>query len=153
MKDPKDLLGPGGLFKDLKKALMERVPDAEMAAHLGYEKHDPSGDNSGNSRNGHNKKTVLTDGGEVALDVPRDRNGTFEPQPVGKHQRRLTGFDDKVLSLYARGMTVREIQGHLEELYEMKVSPDLISRATAAVLDEVRKMAEQAAGCCVARGL
>ena len=143
VKDPKELLGKDGLFRDMKKALMERLLDAEMEAHLGYEKHKPAGYNSGNSRNGHNKKKVLTDDGEVSLDVPRDRSGTFEPQLVAKHQRRLTDFDSKVSSLYARGMTVREIQGHLEELYGVKVSPDLISRATAAVLDQVKEWQER----------
>lgn len=135
--DPSELLGAGGLFKQLKKAMMEKVLDAEMAEHLGYDKHEVAGRGSGNSRNGHNRKRVLTGEGELELDVPRDRNGTFVPQLVGKHQRRLTDFDDKVLSLYARGMSTRDIQGHLEELYEVDVSPDLISRATAAVLEQV----------------
>lgn len=137
--DPKDLLGPDGLFKELKKAMMEKLLDAEMEAHLGYDKHSPAGRNSGNSRNGHNRKTVLTEDGKIAVDVPRDRNGTFEPQLVPKHQRRLTGFDEKVLSLYARGMTMRDIKGHLEELYDVTVSPELISQATSAVLDEVSR--------------
>lgn len=135
--DPSELLGDGGLFKQLKKAMMEKVLDAEMSEHLGYDKHEVAGRGSGNSRNGHNRKRVLTGEGELELDVPRDRNGTFEPQLVGKHQRRLTDFDDKVLSLYARGMSMRDIQSHLEELYEVEVSPDLISRATAAVLEQV----------------
>ena len=133
---PEDLLGDEGLFKQLKKALLERALGAELSDHLGYEKGDRAGRGSGNSRNGHSGKTVLTEDGEVELAVPRDRNGTFEPVIVPKGERRLDGFDDRILSLYARGMTVREIQGHLRELYGVAVSPDLISRVTDAVLEE-----------------
>jgi putative transposase len=136
---PEDLLGEEGLFRGLKKALMERALGAELSEHLGYEKGDPSGRGSGNSRNGTSPKTVLTDDDEVEIAVPRDRNGSFEPQLVPKGVRRLPGFDDRVISLYARGMTVREIQGHLEEIYGIEVSPDLISRVTDAVLEEVRE--------------
>ena len=136
---PEDLLGDEGLFKQLKKALLERALGAELTDHLGYEKGDPAGRGSGNSRNGHSGKTVLTEDGEVDLEVPRDRNGSFEPAIVPKGERRLDGFDDRILSLYARGMTVREIQGHLHELYRVEVSPDLISRVTDAVLEEVRE--------------
>ena len=136
---PEDLLGDEGLFKQLKKALLERALGAELTDHLGYEKGDPAGRGTGNSRNGHSGKTVLTEDGEVDLEVPRDRNGTFEPAIVPKGERRLDGFDDRILSLYARGMTVREIQGHLHELYRIEVSPDLISRVTDAVLEEVRE--------------
>ena len=135
---PEDLLGEEGLFKQLKKALLERALGAELSDHLGYEKGDPAGRGTGNSRNGHSGKTVLTGDGAVELAVPRDRNGTFEPAIVPKGERRLDGFDDRILSLYARGMTVREIRGHLQELYGVEVSPDLISRVTAAVLEEVR---------------
>ena len=135
---PEDLLGEEGLFKQLKKALLERALGAELTDHLGYEKGDPSGRGTGNSRNGHSGKTVLTEDGAVDLAVPRDRNGSFEPAIVPKGERRLDGFDDRILSLYARGMTVREIQGHLQELYKVEVSPDLISRVTDAVLEEVR---------------
>ena len=135
---PEDLLGEEGLFKQLKKALLERALGAELSDHLGYEKGDPAGRGTGNSRNGHSGKTVLTEDGAVELAVPRDRNGTFEPAIVPKGERRLDGFDDRILSLYARGMTVREIRGHLQELYGVEVSPDLISRITAAVLEEVR---------------
>ena len=135
---PDDLLGDDGLFKQLKKALLERALGAELSDHLGYEKGDPAGRGTGNSRNGHSGKTVLTEDGAVDLAVPRDRNGTFEPVIVPKGERRLDGFDDRILSLYARGMTVREIQGHLQELYKVEVSPDLISRVTDAVLEEVR---------------
>lgn len=127
---PEDLLGDEGLFKQLKKALLERALGAELTDHLGYEKGDPAGRGTGNSRNGHSGKTVLAEDGEVDLEVPRDRNGTFEPAIVPKGECRLDGFDDRILSLYARGMTVREIQGHLHELYRVEVSPDLISRVT-----------------------
>jgi len=136
---PEDLLGDDGFFKQLKKALLERALGAELTDHLGYEKGDPAGRGSGNSRNGHSGKTVLTEDGEVDLAVPRDRNGTFEPAIVPKGERRLDGFDDRILSLYARGLTVREIRGHLHELYRVEVSPDLISRVTDAVLEEVRE--------------
>jgi putative transposase len=135
--DPEAVLAKDGVLKQLKKAAMERILDAEMTHHLGYEKHDPAGANSGNSRNGRTRKTVLAEDGALELEVPRDRAGTFEPKLVPKRQRRLAGFDDKVIALYARGMTVRDIQGHLEELYEVEVSPDLISSVTDAVLDEV----------------
>jgi putative transposase len=136
---PEDLLGEGGLFKQLKKALIERALGAELTEHLGYEKGDPAGRGSGNNRNGVSSKTVLTDDGEVEISVPRDRAGTFEPLLIPKGQTRFEGFDDRISSLYARGMTVREIQGHLTEIYGIDVSPDLISRVTDAVLDEVRE--------------
>src|SRR5690242_580637 len=136
---PEDLTGDGGLFKQLKKALIERALGAALTAHLGYKKGDPGGRGSGNSRNGASSKTVLTEDGEVEISIPRDRAGSFEPQIVGKGQTRIEGFDDRIISLYARGLTVREIQGHLHELYSVEVSPDLISRVTDAVLDEVRE--------------
>src|SRR5712672_1362505 len=135
---PQDLLGEEGLFKQLKKKLLERALGAELTEHLGYEKGDPAGRGGGNSRNGYSSKTVIGDDGAIEIAVPRDRNGSFEPQIVAKGQTRLDGFDDRIISLYARGMTVREIQGHLRELYAVEVSPDLISRVTDAVLDEVR---------------
>ena len=137
-KKPEDLLGPNGLLKQLTGALVEKALQAEMTEHLGYEKHAPAGRGSGNSRNGASGKTLKTEAGEVAIEVPRDRNATFEPQLVKKHQTHFDGFDDKIISMYARGMTVREIQGHLKELYGTEVSPDLISRVTDAVLDEVK---------------
>src|SRR5580693_5768329 len=136
---PEDLTGEDGLFKQLKKALIERALGAELTEHLGYEKGDPAGRGKGNSRNGTSSKTLLTEDGEVEIAVPRDRAGSFEPQLIAKGQTRFEGFDEKILSLYARGMTVREIQGHLAELYATDVSPDLISRVTDAVLDEVRE--------------
>lgn len=136
---PEDLLGEEGLFKELKKALLERALGAELSVHLGYEKGDAAGRGTGNSRNGYSEKTVLTEDGAIDIAVPRDRNSTFEPAIVPKGERRLDGFDDRIISLYARGMTVREIQGHLQELYGVEVSPDLISRVTDAVLEEVRE--------------
>jgi putative transposase len=136
---PDDLLGEDGLFKELKKALLERALGAELSVHLGYEKGDAAGRGTGNSRNGYSEKTVLTEDGAIEIAVPRDRNSTFEPVIVPKGERRLDGFDDRIVSLYARGMTVREIQGHLQELYGVEVSPDLISRVTDAVLEEVRE--------------
>lgn len=137
-KKPEEILGEGGLAKELTKRLVERALQGEMTAHLGYEKHAPDGHNSGNSRNGKTQKQVLTDTGEMSIEVPRDRNGAFEPQLVPKRQRRLAGFDDKVIALYARGMTTREIQGHLKELYGAEVSPALISAVTDAVLEDVQ---------------
>ncbi len=137
-QNPEDLLGDDGIFKQLKKALLERALDAELDDHLGYEKGDVKGRNGGNSRNGHGKKRVKGEDGEVAIDVPRDRDSSFEPKIIKKGQRRFDGFDDKIISMYARGMPVREIQGHLHEIYGIDVSPDLISRVTDEVMDEVR---------------
>ena len=136
---PQDLLGEEGLFKELKKRLLERALGAELSEHLGYEKGDPAGRGGGNSRNGYSSKTVIGDDGAIEIAVPRDRNGSFEPQIVAKGQTRLDGFDDRIISLYARGLSVREIQAHLQELYGVEVSPDLISRVTDAVLEEVRE--------------
>src|SRR6187455_2072814 len=136
VEKPEDLLGPGGMLQRLKGALMERMLEAEMSAHLGYEPNEAQGRGSGNSRNGHSAKTVETETGPVEIRVPRDRKGSFEPKVVPKHRRRLDGFDDKVLALYARGMSTRDIQGHLRELYGTEVSIDLISRVTDAVIDE-----------------
>src|SRR5215475_9006824 len=138
VEKPEELLGPEGLLHRLKGALMERMLEAEMSAHLGYEPNQAKGRGAGNSRNGHSSKTVETESGPVEIQVPRDRKSTFEPQVVPKHRRRLEGFDDKVLALYARGMSTRDIQGHLRELYGTDVSTDLISRVTDAVIDEVK---------------
>lgn len=137
-KTPEDLIGESGLLKQLTKALMERALGAELDHHLGYEKHDPAGYNSGNSRNGSTPKTVKGEFGEIRIEAPRDRNATFEPQILKKYQTRFEGFDDKILSMYARGMTTREIQGHLQEIYQVEVSPTLISEVTDAVGDEVK---------------
>jgi putative transposase len=135
---PDDLIGENGLLKQLTKAVLERALNAELTHHLGYEKHDPAGHNSGNSRNGTSAKTVKGEFGELVVETPRDRNSTFEPQILGKHQTRFDGFDNKILSLYARGMTTREIQGHLKEMYGVEVSPALISEVTDAVMEEVK---------------
>jgi putative transposase len=135
---PEDLVGENGLLKQLTKAVLERALNAELTHHLGYEKHDPAGHHSGNSRNGTSAKTIKGNFGELVLETPRDRNSTFEPQILGKHQTRFDGFDDKILSLYARGMSTREIQGHLKEIYGVEVSPTLISDVTDAVLEEVK---------------
>ncbi len=135
---PQDITGENGLLKQLTKALLERAMQAEMTNHLGYEKHDPVGYKSGNSRNGKSRKKLKGDFGEIELETPRDRNRTFEPKIVAKHQTRFTGFDDKILSMYARGMSTREIQAHLEEIYGVDVSPALVSQVTEAVQDEVR---------------
>jgi putative transposase len=137
-KSPEDVLGENGLLKQLTKAVLERALKAELSHHLGYEKHSPSGKNSGNSRNGKTKKTLKGDFGTLPIDVPRDRDSSFEPKIVPKGQTRFDGFDDKILSLYARAMTVREIQAHLEEIYQVEVSASLISTVTDAVWDEVR---------------
>lgn len=137
-KHPEDLLGDGGLFKQLKKALLERALNAELSDHLGYEKGDPKARRHANSRNGHGSKRITGEDGEMEISIPRDRDASFEPQIVKKGQRRFEGFDDKIISMYARGMSVREIRGHLEELYGVEVSPDLISRVTDEVMDEVR---------------
>jgi putative transposase len=134
---PEDLLGKGGVLKQLTARLVERVLQAEMAEHLGYDHGDRRPASSGNGRNGYTSKTLATDDGPVSIDVPRDRDGTFEPQLVKKRERRLAGFDDRILALYARGMSVRDIQGHLHELYGVEVSPDLISRVTDAVVDDI----------------
>jgi len=137
-KTPEDILGQTGLVKDLTRRLVERVLEGEMTAHLGYEKHAQEGRDGGNSRNGKTGKRVKTDTSDLDLEVPRDRDGTFDPVMVAKGQRRLPGFDEKVIALYARGMTTREIQGHLKELYQVEVSPTLISAVTDAVLEDVR---------------
>jgi len=137
-KSPEQIIGENGLLKQLTKSLLERALQAEMTNHLGYEKHDPAGYKSGNSRNGTTKKKVRGEFGEIELETPRDRNGTFEPKIVGKGQTRFTGFDDKILSMYARGMSTRDIQGHLQEIYGIEVSPALISEVTDGVMEEVR---------------
>lgn len=137
-KKPEDIIGENGLLKQLTKAILERALQAEITDHLGYEKHDPAGHHSGNSRNGSSRKTLKGNFGELELETPRDREATFEPKIVAKGQTRFTGFDDKIISMYARGMSVREIQGHLEEIYGLEVSPTLISNVTDAVLEEVK---------------
>ncbi len=136
---PEDLLGADGIIQQLKKALVEKALSAELTNHLGYDKGDTAGRGTGNSRNGHSRKTVKTDTSAMELNIPRDRNSTFEPLLIKKGQTRFDGFDDKIISMYARGMTVRNIQAHLKELYAVDVSPDLISQVTDAVVQEVRE--------------
>ena len=136
-KSQDDLFGKDGVIKDLSKQLMERMLQGELTHHLGYEKHAVEGHNTGNSRNGKGKKTVKTGSGEIEIDVPRDRKGEFQPILIEKRQSRLKELDDQVLSLYSRGMTVRDIQEHISELYGTAISPDLISTITDAVMGEV----------------
>lgn len=135
---PEDILGEAGLLKQLTKKVAERALEAEMEMHLGYSKNEPSGRNTGNSRNGKTRKSVRSTDGDIELEVPRDRNGTFEPKLVKKGEKQLNGFDDRIISLYARGMTTRDIQAHFEEAYGVEVSPTFISQVTNAVMDEVK---------------
>lgn len=137
-KRPEQIIGENGLLKQLTKAILERAMQAELTDHLGYEKHDSAGYNSGNSRNGKSRKRVKGEFGEIEVETPRDRDGRFEPKILAKHQTRFTGFDEKILSMYARGMSTRDIQAHLEEMYGVEVSPTLISNVTEAVVDEVK---------------
>jgi putative transposase len=132
------LIGRDGLVKELTKALVERMLTGEMNHHLGYEKHEVAGYGSGNSRNGKSKKTLRGEAGEMTIEVPRDRNGTFEPKLIEKHQTRFEGFDAKILSMYALGMTVRDIQCHLHEMYGVDVSAGLISEVTDSIQEEVK---------------
>jgi len=143
-RDPQDVFGKDGLVDELKKALSERILNAELDEHLDAE----SAEGNGNHRNGYSSKSVLTGTSKVTLAVPRDRAGTFDPKLIAKYQRRFPDFDDKIISLYARGMTVREIRGHLEELYGIDVSPDLISSVTDAVLEEVAEWQNRPLDAC-----
>jgi putative transposase len=136
-KTQEDLFGNEGVIKDLSKKLIERVLDAEMTHHLGYEKYAVQGRNTGNSRNGKGKKTVKTGSGEITIEVPRDRSGEFEPLLIEKRQTRLKDLDNQILSLYGRGMTVRDIQSHVSEMYGTEISPDLVSTITDGILSEV----------------
>jgi putative transposase len=136
---PEDITGEGGLLKRLTKAVLERALESEMTHELGYEKHSVEGRNGGNSRNGKSRKKLQTDYGELEITVPRDREGEFDPRIVKKGQRRFTGFDEKILSMYGRGMTTRDIQGHLEEIYGVEVSPELISTVTDGIITEVKE--------------
>lgn len=138
-KKPEDIVGENGLLKQLTKRVLERAMQVEMTDHLGYEKHSPDGNNTGNSRNGTYKKTVKGEFGTLEVTVPRDRNGSFDPLILPKGQSRFTGFDDKIISMYARGMTTRDIQSHLQEMYGVEVSPTLVSQVTDAIADEVKQ--------------
>ena len=146
-KKPEDIIGENGLLKQLTKALVERALQAEMTAHLGYEKHSAEGHNSGNSRNGASTKRLKGDFGTVEIAVPRDRQASFDPKMVPKGTTRFAGFDDKILSMYARGMTTREIQGHLEEMYQVEVSPDTDFERDRCGDRGGEGLAEPAAGC------
>lgn len=137
-RKPEDLLGPEGLFTELKKRLINRVLESELTTHLGYDKHQSPPEGQTNARNGHSPKTLRSDDGKLPIKVPRDRHGDFEPVLVPKHQRQFDGFDEAIISLYSRGLTVREIQEHLLEIYKVEVSPGLISNATEAVAEEVK---------------
>ena len=137
-KKPEDLIGENGLLKQHTKMLVERALEVEMTDHLGHGKSGEVTNDTANTRNGHSAKTLRGDFGALPLEIPRDRQGTFEPLIVSKHQTRWTGFDDKIISLYARGLTVREIQSHLEEMYGTEVSPTLISNVTDAVSEDVK---------------
>jgi len=139
VKNPDDLFGPKGLLKQLTKSLVERSLEAELTDHLGYDKHSPVGKTKDNSRNGHSPKTLKGDMGEIPIEVPRDREGSFEPQMIKKHQTRFDGFDEKIIAMYARGMTTRDIQAQLEEIYGVEVSPSLVSRVTDEVMEEVKE--------------
>jgi putative transposase len=138
-RTPEEITGPDGLLQRLTKRLVERALAAELSEHLGYEHGQAPPGGVGNARNGMTPKTLHTGHGSVRIDQPRDRRGSFEPQIVPKHQRRFAGFDDKIIAMYGRGMSVRDIQAHLAELYGVEVGHDLISRVTDAVLDDVRE--------------
>jgi putative transposase len=133
-----EIVGPGGLLADLTRRLVERAMSAELTDHLGYERHQEPPGGTGNTRNGSTPKTLATEHGPVRIETPRDRKGTFEPRIVRKGQRRFEGFDDKILALYSRGLSVRDIEAHLAEIYGVKAGRDLISRVTDAVMDDVR---------------
>lgn len=137
-KTYEDLMGKNGAIKNLMKHALESMLDAELSDHLGYEKHSPDGDNSGNSRNGKSRKTVKNEQGKIEIEVPRDRNGSFDPVVVKKYQTTVGPIEDKIISMYAKGMTVRDIQSHLEEIYGLEVSPSFISSITDKVIESAK---------------
>ena len=138
-KTADDVVGSQGVVKELTKRLLEKLLDTELTTHLGYEKNKTPEKKKGNARNGHSAKTILTGEDELELKIPRDRKGEFEPLAIPKHQRRFDGFDQKIISMFARGMSLSEIQGHLKEIYNVDVSPSLISDVTDAVIEDVRE--------------
>jgi putative transposase len=142
-RSEEEIVGPGGLLAQLTKRLVERAMDVELTDHLGYERHQEPPGGTGNTRNGSTPKTLATEHGSVPIDTPRDRDGSFEPRIVRKRQRRFEGFDEKILALYSRGLSTRDIEAHLQEIYGVKVGRDLISRVTDAVLDDVRAWAQR----------
>jgi putative transposase len=138
-----EIAGPGGLLAQLTKRLIERALEVELTEHLGYEPHCEPPGGTGNTRNGSTPKTVATEHGQVEINTPRDRNSSFEPQLVRKRQRRFKGFDDKILALYSRGLSTRDIEAHLQEIYGVKVGRELISKVTDAVMEDVREWAKR----------
>jgi len=138
-KDPKEILGENGLLKQMTKKLIEKALEKELTNHLGYSKNSIQGNNSGNSRNGHTEKTIKGDFGELEIQVPRDRKSNFNPLIIEKGQRRFSGFDDKIISMYARGMTVREIEDHIKDIYGVNISAELVSNVTAGIIEEVKE--------------
>jgi putative transposase len=138
-----EIAGPGGLLAAMTKRLVERAMEVELTDHLGYEPHQEPPGGVGNTRNGTSSKTLVTEHGRVGIDAPRDRDGSFQPRIVRKRQRRFQGFDDKILALYSRGLSTRDIEAHLEEIYGVKVGRDLISKVTDAVMDDVREWAQR----------
>lgn len=136
---PEDILGENGILKQLNKAVIERCLSAELSHHLGYSKYNSDGKNTGNSRNGTTPKKIHTELGEIPIDVPRDRNGEFEPLLIPKHERRINGFDEKIISMYSHGMSTRDIQTHIRDLYQIEISPELISTITDEILEEVQQ--------------
>jgi putative transposase len=141
-----EIFGPGGLFGQLTRRLVERAMEVELTEHLGYEPHQEPPGGAPNTRNGSTAKTLVSERGPVEVKSPRDRDGSFEPRIVGKRQRLFEGFDEKILALYSRGMSTRDIEAHLRELYGVSVGRDLISRVTDAVLDDVKAWLAAAAG-------
>lgn len=137
-KNAEEIFSKEGLFKQLKKAILERILNGELTTELGYDKYEIEGRNSGNSRNGYSEKTLKGESGELMIRVPRDRNGDFEPKIIPKNKTRFKEFDDKIISLYARGMTTRDIQEQLKDLYGVEVSATLISNVTNEVIEEVK---------------
>src|SRR6266581_1559866 len=146
VRSEEEIVGPGGVLAQLTKRLVERAMAAELTEHLGYEPHQEPPGGTGNARNGSTAKTLATEQGPVRIETPRDRQGSFEPQIIRKGQRRFEGFDDKILALYSRGVSTRDIEAHLAEIYGVKVGRDLISRVTDAVMDDVREWQQAAVG-------
>ena len=136
-KSPEDIIGENGLLKQLTKKLLEKALEGELTNHLGYEKHSPKGNNSGNSRNGKTKKKLKGNFGEIELEIPRDRTSEFEPRIVAKNQTHFTGFDDKIISMYSRGMTTRDIAGHLNDIYGIELTAEFVSNVTNSVMEAV----------------
>lgn len=133
-----DLMGKDGAIKRLLKNSLEQLLEGEMTEHLGYEKHSPEGDNTGNSRNGKNSKSVRSSQGEIELKIPRDRNGQFNPIAIPKHQRTLGDIEDRIISMYAKGISTRDIQSHIEEIYGLKLSPSSISNITESIMTIIK---------------